>query len=307
MPCAARTRWQKCTGNAHAGHYARLLGINSSSPKRPPPSWHRLASWHPHVHADASHYAGFVTRIAPLVLPTFECGCGLTPDAAFADAVAVHVRCSDVPWVKNKDYHVPDPAYWPFVAKWLRAVRAPRRVLIFNASSHRTGDRPAVPSAEERAMCARWAGAIGTFFHGHGFAVSQFEGRGEREAMRALLGAHTIVAAMASSFSFFAGLAKRPLRERFVTPLLYREEEERAAEDAHVGRRPAPCGVPRPCQSHEQSPDPSLRSAPRVPARSALLRVPQVRTPTRSSSGGLAGGESRARAGGRPPHATLRV
>ena len=115
--CPHRSRWAKCTGNAHAAFYARLFGVNYSSTKRPPPQWHALAAWHPHVWDSAESYARFVSKVAPLVEATYACGCGILPNARLSRSVAIHVRCSDVPWVRNKDYHLPDPAYWPFVER----------------------------------------------------------------------------------------------------------------------------------------------------------------------------------------------
>lgn len=235
MQCPHRSRWAKCTGNAHAAFYARLFGVNYSSTKRPPPQWHALAAWHPHVWDSAESYARFVSKVAPLVEATYACGCGILPNARLSRSVAIHVRCSDVPWVRNKDYHLPDPAYWPFVERWMRRSNAPRHVLILNETSHRTGGRLSFPNADERRACVDLAAAIGDFFASHGFSVSYFRQRGEAAALSALLGAHTLVMGVASSFSFFAGLSKRPLHERFITPLLYREEESSKRFDEELG------------------------------------------------------------------------
>lgn len=108
----------------------------------------------------------------------------------------------------------------------------------------RSGGRLAVPDEAERGACREYAAAVGVFLAQQlGFeSVSHFHGP-ESAVLSAMVGAHSLIAASASSFSFFAGLAKvvsvangvsanglphrqpTPARAgRYISPLLYREE-----------------------------------------------------------------------------------
>jgi len=113
-----------------------------------------------------------------------------------------------------------------------------------------------VPDEAERGACREYAAAVGVFLAQQlGFeSISHFHGP-ESASLSAMLGAHTLIAATASSFSFFAGLSKvvsasgasasgvsanglphtsihqqptlRPTLARtgrYISPLLYREE-----------------------------------------------------------------------------------
>ena len=248
-----------CTGNLLSTYFSRKFGINSSHAGGPP-TWHHDAAWHPHVWASAEAYVSFVHAVAPLVPSTYACRCGIEPLSNFSDAVALHVRCSDAPFARNKDYHLPEPAYWPYVIRRLREARAPRRLVILADTTHHTHGRPTFPNDAERRACTRHAEALGAFFERHGFETPVYLGRGggggsgaagggggrggdrfelgdggvggsSTRALEVMLGAHTLVASMASSFSWFSGIAKISgalgARERFITPLMYREEEER--------------------------------------------------------------------------------
>ena len=98
-----------------------------------------------------------------------------------------------------------------------------RSIIILNASDHVDKLRPGrFPNEDERRACDELADAIAVYYRRHRFAVSHFQGT-TSEAVEAMLGAHALVATSPSSFSFFAGLAKRPAT-RFITTDWYREE-----------------------------------------------------------------------------------
>ena len=188
----------------------------------------------PTYHASVDAFVAYVMRVAEFVPSQYLCDCGIrpvVPSSAQAEFVALHWRCSDVPFTRHRLYHLPHASYLGFVLRHLLARGAPRRLILLG-TDHTDKLRPGYPNAAERRACDVLGNASIRLFESHGFAVSRHRG-GAHDALAHMLGAHTLVTTMASSFSFFAGLAKRPLRDRFLTPLLYREVGEAPASQPH--------------------------------------------------------------------------
>lgn len=210
-----------CTGNAMSRELAKQVGVTDHVATR----WNAASvGWQ-----NASEYAAFVENVAPLVAQTYLANCGIQFDCRYKSSVGLHLRCSDVPFVRNKQYHLVDPSYWLFVLSHLHEHRAPKTVVLFNSSEHHAPMRPAYPSTSEQHACDGLAAAVGSFFRRHNYTVRYHESRDSAETIAAMLGVHTLVASMASSFSFFAGITKP--RERYLTPEMYREEPSGPADE----------------------------------------------------------------------------
>lgn len=113
-------------------------------------------------------------------------------------------------------------------------------MIIVNASEHMDNLRVgSFPSSMERRVCDTYAAAVAAFFRRSGLHVSHLGPSTPIEALRVLLGAHTLIATTPSSFSFFAGLTKA---KRYITTEWYREEQAKPSKGASQDPLP-PCGV----------------------------------------------------------------
>ena len=225
-------------------------------------------AWFPLSVAYGGHTSRYVRHfVEPLsrqVAAEYECSCGIVASKTLNSTAAIHLRCADVPFSRHRDYHLPHLAYYEFVLARLiesRKLHQIHSLIILNASEHTDKLRPGkFPTEDERRACDRLAYSIATYYRRHRFRVTHFQGSAS-EALQVMLGAHTLVSTSPSSFSFFAGLTKRPAK-RFITTEWYREElikssmksstppgapSEQASKQASAGR-PAvapspPCGV----------------------------------------------------------------
>lgn len=247
--CAGAPFVEGCSGNNLSFAFAKLANVSTRFPQaawvpvnwiKPSPS--RRASPFVLSERPVKDYVQFLERTTHLVEATYACRCGIVAEPQQPLSAALHVRCGDHPFLKCRDGHLPDLAYWDFVAAQLKKAQL-QMITIHHSTEHksfgvgtptwyydRSEDR-LFPNAEETRACNGISRALVVFFRRRGFAV-QFAPERETaaQALAKMLGAHTVVQFIPSSFSLFVGLVKAAhARERFITPSYYRE--------THVGVR----------------------------------------------------------------------
>ena len=259
MSCS---RSSSCSGNTLNSIFTPRVLAKSYKSEKVYDAWFPLSvAYGGHTSRYVRH---FVEPVSRQVAAEYECSCGIVASKTLNSTAAIHLRCADVPFSRHRDYHLPHLAYYEFVLARLiesRKLHQIHSLIILNASEHTDKLRPGkFPTEDERRACDRLAYSIATYYRRHRFRVTHFQGSAS-EALQVMLGAHTLVSTSPSSFSFFAGLTKRPAK-RFITTEWYREElikssmksstppgapSEQASKQASAGR-PAvapspPCGV----------------------------------------------------------------
>ena len=251
-----------CGGNELAIAFSQYKNLTIGQPESTwfPTNWHKplrptapesYTKWFVQAEDPIAAYVAHLRSVAPLIVPTFQCRCGIIANQSHT--VAVHIRCSDVPFLKNWNTHLPDPSYFAFVASHLHKHNAPRRLVIYSSSAHTgvgTGrdtmwygrsEERLFPNDEERRACGALTDGVSAFFTSRGFAVTLAPRDESSEATLAnLLGSSFVVQTSTSSFSFWPGLVKAISDQhpwRFITPAYYREgPDTRATKVVHSAK-----------------------------------------------------------------------
>ena len=139
----------------------------------------------------------------------------LKPATQYNNTVAVHARCSDVPFNKHPIYHLPAPSYWSWAIATLLKATSVREAIVHHNGRFGivSGSRAGACNALARSMCDALLRA--------GFrSCILAPAMSDREAFEAMLGSAALLTTMPSSFSLLPGLSiatRNPTS--FITPL----------------------------------------------------------------------------------------
>ena len=177
----------------------------------------RICRWHPCWHTSAAEYAQRWTSPAVLTaLPALLASRGLQPDSAAGGMVAVHVRCSDIPFAKNPLYHLPSVRYWSWAIDQLRRASDSRHAIVHH-DGHWSGSTRS-QSSDRIAACEEYAAAVAHYLRRNGYSTTLApRGLSEQLALQSMLGADALLTTCPSSFSFLPGLVKLDLDRRWST------------------------------------------------------------------------------------------
>ena len=178
-----------------------------------------LCSWHPCWHSSATAYYDHWQRAVQNLLPSKLNAINLKPATQYNNTVAVHARCSDVPFNKHPIYHLPAPSYWSWAIATLLKATSVREAIVHHNGRFGivSGSRAGACNALARSMCDALLRA--------GFrSCILAPAMSDREAFEAMLGSAALLTTMPSSFSLLPGLSiatRNPTS--FITPLFYAE------------------------------------------------------------------------------------
>lgn len=183
----------------------------------------RLCRWHPCWHLSAGAYAEAWTSPSVLsAIPSLLAAYGLRPDTSMRTKVAVHVRCSDVPFARHPLYHLPSPTFWKWALQRLLLATASRDAVVHH-DAHWT---PSSRATKDRVgACSEYAAAVCRVLERAGFRVTLATNLSDRQAFEAMLGSEAVLTTTPSSFSFLPGLTKLKghRSSAFITPQFYTE------------------------------------------------------------------------------------
>ena len=171
-----------------------------------------------------SQYGSAWKEVAPHILPLisdmfgFDWNVGVAGFNASRSAV-IHVRCSDVPMIRHKRYHLPRASFWRFVVDAIRDIE--------NVYIESCQDYHSFRAKKGEATCTGIIDSITTYLRSNMVGpnvrihLPRCDSRGE--SLRIFQQSTVLIAPIPSSFSFVVGVSKK---KNFISPLFVSEIED---------------------------------------------------------------------------------